>query len=128
MSQPDWSQIPAECFYNAATNASCTISMPMIDYLNLTDLSLYHDAFCANPPSGVCPFGYCPNPDIAGLFIRLSSKSLDNWGLTCLLIDLGCQSISMLSAYLLSSSTPPLIYSAPFIPNFYKFTPLLSLP
>ena len=39
------------------------------DFLNLTTVSLstFKQAYCINLPEGDnCPFGYCPNPDVAG--------------------------------------------------------------
>ena len=42
----------------------------MVDFLNMTttaDPSIFWQAYCLNPPDeDNCPFGYCPNLDVAG--------------------------------------------------------------
>ena len=48
----------------------------MIDFLNITDAETYKQVYCLNPPSDSCAFGYCANPDIASLAVRLSSMYL----------------------------------------------------
>ncbi|KIJ44593.1 hypothetical protein M422DRAFT_30294 [Sphaerobolus stellatus SS14] len=47
----------------------------MVTFLNLThSFNDYFGAYCLNPPAADgCPYGYCPNSDIAGLFVRLST-------------------------------------------------------
>lgn len=54
-------------------NNNCSVTPDMIDFLNLTStISNYIVAYCLNPPDGdSCPFGYCPNSDIAGAFCHI---------------------------------------------------------
>ncbi|KAL4250485.1 hypothetical protein ABKN59_006963 [Abortiporus biennis] len=49
-----------------------SVTNAMVNFLNLTsDMDTYFQAYCLNPPpDDSCPFGYCPNGDIAGPFIR----------------------------------------------------------
>jgi len=59
--------------------ANCTVSEPMVNYLNLTEIAKYVKAYCANPPrNDDCPFDFCPNPEIAGtgLIIHIYPLSL----------------------------------------------------
>ena len=45
------------------------VTSSMVDFLNLTrdGLSSFKDAYCLSPPDDDnCPYGYCPNPDVAG--------------------------------------------------------------
>ena len=67
-----------ECFHpdgsgawNGAAYAAgnCSVTQDMIDFLNLTSsISAYQAAYCLNPVSDDnCPYGYCPQPDIAGM-------------------------------------------------------------
>lgn len=60
-------------FYYVGERPNCTflnytITDSMVSFLNLTsDERLYRQAYCVAPPSDdICPFGYCPNSDIAG--------------------------------------------------------------
>ena len=48
----------------------------MINFLNLTeDPKQYVTVYCLNPPEDdICPFGFCPNPDIAGPLVRIASE------------------------------------------------------
>lgn len=47
---------------------NCTVSDPMVNYLNLTEIAKYVKAYCASPPrNDDCPFDFCPNPEIAGM-------------------------------------------------------------
>lgn len=50
------------------TNYNCTVMPDMVNFLNLTStVSGYIASYCLNPPDDDgCPFGYCPNSDIAG--------------------------------------------------------------
>jgi hypothetical protein len=34
----------------------------------------YLTVYCLNPPADICPFGFCPNPDIAGPLVRIASE------------------------------------------------------
>lgn len=73
---------PSQC-----TNFTETVTLAMVQYLNLTTgVDTYKQAYCNNPQAvsllfipvpcsadvsdpiqdDSCPFGYCPNPDIAG--------------------------------------------------------------
>ncbi|THH29813.1 hypothetical protein EUX98_g4369 [Antrodiella citrinella] len=56
-------------------NCSCTVTEGMVSFLNLTAGSeAYVAAYCLNPPSDdSCSFGYCNNPDIAGVLVRVAS-------------------------------------------------------
>ncbi|KAJ3484224.1 hypothetical protein NLI96_g5788 [Meripilus lineatus] len=54
------------------------VSQGMVDFLNLTGSppAAYLQAYCLNPPrDDACPFGYCSNPDIAGIPVRYSGES-----------------------------------------------------
>jgi hypothetical protein len=60
---------------------NCSITDDTVNFLNLTG-SQYKNmrqpttVHCLNPPSeDICPFGFCPNPDIAGPLVRFSSES-----------------------------------------------------
>ena len=56
---------------------NCSITSNMVNFLNLTgtDYNGYFAAYCLNPPDNDdCPFGYCPNPDIAGSLVRVASE------------------------------------------------------
>lgn len=55
----------------------CNITGNMVNYLNLTgmDYNPYIAAYCLRPPADDdCPFGFCPNPDIAGSLVRVASE------------------------------------------------------
>lgn len=67
-----------ECFHpegsagwngDAYAADNCSVTGDMIDFLNLTSsISSYMAAYCLNPaPDDSCPFGFCPNPDVAGM-------------------------------------------------------------
>ncbi|KAJ7757201.1 hypothetical protein DFH07DRAFT_958790 [Mycena maculata] len=63
------------CFGNP-TNTSSICQVPsqvMIDFLNITNPSLYFNDYCNNPPVDSCAFGYCPNPDVASPAVRYST-------------------------------------------------------
>ena len=57
---------------------NCSITDSMVNFLNFTrtDYKRYFTAYCAlGPPrDDDCPFGFCPNPDIAGSLVRVASK------------------------------------------------------
>ena len=58
----------------------CSVTDNMVDFLNLTgpDVKGYLSVYCLNPPQDdVCPFGFCPNPDIAGPLVRIASESTE---------------------------------------------------
>ena len=58
----------------------CSVTVNMVDFLNLTgpDVKGYLSVYCLNPPQDdVCPFGFCPNPDIAGPLVRIASESTE---------------------------------------------------
>ena len=63
--------------YNSTHSCTSTVvTQSMVDFLNLTTVSLstFKQAYCINPPEGDnCPFGYCPNPDVAGKLPLLST-------------------------------------------------------
>jgi len=46
----------------------CPVTNDMVSFLNLTEsLANYIQAYCLNPPDDDgCPYGWCPNADIAG--------------------------------------------------------------
>ena len=57
---------------------NCSVTDNMQNFLNLTgpDVKPYLTVYCLNAPSDdVCPFGFCPNPDIAGPLVRIASES-----------------------------------------------------
>ena len=67
-----------ECFHpdgsggwdkSAYVGGGCTVTPDMLAFLNLTqEISAYMAAYCLNPASDdSCPFGFCPQPDIAGV-------------------------------------------------------------
>ena len=53
----------------AYQEGGCTVTDDMLAFLNLTSsISSYMGAYCLNPaPDDSCPFGFCPQPDIAGI-------------------------------------------------------------
>ncbi|KAF8517395.1 hypothetical protein BU17DRAFT_91842 [Hysterangium stoloniferum] len=52
----------------------CPITPDMVASLNLDTFAAFFGAYCLNPPQGDhCPYGYCPNSEIAGLLVRLSA-------------------------------------------------------
>lgn len=56
----------------------CSVTDNMVGFLNLTglDSKAYLSVYCLDPPADdVCPFGFCPNPDIAGPLVRIASES-----------------------------------------------------
>lgn len=58
----------------------CSVTDNMVNFLNLTvpiaDVKSFLTVYCLNPPTDdSCPFGFCPNPDIAGPLVRFSSES-----------------------------------------------------
>jgi hypothetical protein len=55
----------------------CSVTTNMLNFLNLTggDVKPYLQVYCLNPPEDdICPFGFCPNPDIAGPLVRIASE------------------------------------------------------
>ena len=57
---------------------NCTVTDSMVSFLNLTgsNIGRYFAAYCSNPPEDDgCPYGPCPNPDIAGPLVRIASES-----------------------------------------------------
>ncbi|KAF9781383.1 hypothetical protein BJ322DRAFT_1112078 [Thelephora terrestris] len=67
----------AEGFWDpdAFRRNNCSVSTNMVNYLNLTaDVKQYVTVYCLNPPADdICPFGFCPNPDIAGPLVRIAN-------------------------------------------------------
>ena len=55
---------------------NCTMTDSMVNFLNLTEnITRYVSAYCSNPPEDDgCPYGPCPNPDIAGPLVRIASE------------------------------------------------------
>lgn len=55
----------------------CSITENMMNFLNITpkDYGRYITAYCALEPrrDDSCPFGFCPNPDIAGPLVRVAN-------------------------------------------------------
>ena len=57
---------------------NCSVTDNMQGFLNLTgpNVKPFLTVYCLNaPPDDVCPFGFCPNPDIAGPLVRIASES-----------------------------------------------------
>ncbi|KAF9781525.1 hypothetical protein BJ322DRAFT_1076724 [Thelephora terrestris] len=58
---------------------NCSISDDTVNFLNLTGsqmniLRQFVNVYCLKPPpEDICPFGFCPNPDIAGPLVRFSN-------------------------------------------------------
>lgn len=62
---------------------NCSVTDNMINFLNLTglDVKSYLTVYCLNPPADdACPFGFCPNPDIAGPLVRIASELTPAFG------------------------------------------------
>jgi len=62
------------------TSTICYVpSRTMIDFLNISDPDpsinpmRYWNHYCVDPPSDSCPWGYCPNSDVAGPAVRYSA-------------------------------------------------------
>ena len=56
----------------------CSVTDSVVSFLNLTgsNIDRYLAAYCSNPPEDDgCPYGPCPNPDIAGPLVRIASES-----------------------------------------------------
>ncbi|KAI0700936.1 hypothetical protein BC835DRAFT_1325811 [Cytidiella melzeri] len=55
--------------------SNTSVTPAMVNYLNLTSsINTYKQAYCLNPQADdSCPFGYCPQSDIAGLLVRVST-------------------------------------------------------
>ncbi|KIJ50525.1 hypothetical protein M422DRAFT_44327 [Sphaerobolus stellatus SS14] len=67
-----FSPTDATCFpfvartYNLSGANLCPTTPEMINFLNLTDFNAYFISYCQNlPGDDGCPFGWCPNSDIA---------------------------------------------------------------
>ncbi|KAI0795476.1 hypothetical protein C8Q75DRAFT_452804 [Abortiporus biennis] len=63
---------------SSCVGGDCCPDMPvtqnMMDFLNITTSSQYFQAYCLSPPDDdSCPFGLCPNGDIAGVLVRIST-------------------------------------------------------
>ena len=70
-------------------DSGCPVTSNMVNFLNLTGANYkpYLAAYCVNPPADDdCPFGYCPNSDIAGSLVRVASELAP----TCCYIKLCC--------------------------------------
>jgi len=57
---------------------NCSVTDNMVNFLNLSGSNInvkpFLTVYCLNPPSDDgCPFGFCPNPDIAGPLVRFSN-------------------------------------------------------
>ena len=64
-------------FWETFAENNCSVTSNMVDFLNLTGPGVwpYVQAYCLNPPGDDdCPFGFCPNPDIAGPLVRIASE------------------------------------------------------
>lgn len=62
---------------------NCSVTGNMVNFLNLTgpDVKGYLSVYCQNPPADdVCPFGFCPNPDVAGPLVRIASEFIHAFG------------------------------------------------
>ncbi|KDQ54269.1 hypothetical protein JAAARDRAFT_403882 [Jaapia argillacea MUCL 33604] len=56
------------------TNDHCPATMDMLNFLNISSSQAsYVQYYCLNPPRDSCEFGYCPNTDVAGLYVRIST-------------------------------------------------------
>lgn len=60
---------------------NCSVTNSMVNFLNLSRPEItgqpFLSVYCLNPPADDdCPFGLCPNPDIAGPLVRFSSRSI----------------------------------------------------
>ncbi|KIJ50537.1 hypothetical protein M422DRAFT_245153 [Sphaerobolus stellatus SS14] len=52
----------------------CPVTPEMISFLNLTNFKNYFNSYCQNPPENDgCPFGWCPNSDIAAPLLRIAT-------------------------------------------------------
>ncbi|KAJ6530378.1 hypothetical protein DFH09DRAFT_1044874 [Mycena vulgaris] len=63
------------CFGNASNLSSiCQVpTQTMLAFLNISSPNSYVQAYCLNPPSDSCDFGYCSNPDVASPAVRVST-------------------------------------------------------
>jgi len=82
---PNISCFNTEKFWHPAAfrENNCSVTDNMVGFLNLTgaDVKSYILVYCLNPPSNdICPFGFCPNPDIAGPLVRIASESTPVFG------------------------------------------------
>ncbi|KDQ56691.1 hypothetical protein JAAARDRAFT_298959 [Jaapia argillacea MUCL 33604] len=55
------------------TNQPCPATMDMLTFFNISSQNSYYQYYCLNPPQDSCEFGYCPNADVAGLYVRVST-------------------------------------------------------
>ncbi|KDQ54259.1 hypothetical protein JAAARDRAFT_209399 [Jaapia argillacea MUCL 33604] len=56
------------------TNEPCPATMDMLNFLNISSQASYLQYYCLNPPKDSCEFlQYCPNPDVAGLYVRVAT-------------------------------------------------------
>ncbi|KIJ23310.1 hypothetical protein M422DRAFT_56880 [Sphaerobolus stellatus SS14] len=62
------------------TGRNCSVTQDMITFLNLThSFNDYFGAYCLNPPaSDGCPYGYCPNSDIAAVLVFYHPNELQS--------------------------------------------------
>ncbi|KAF9653696.1 hypothetical protein BDM02DRAFT_3107670 [Thelephora ganbajun] len=69
---PDGSGVWNSQAYQAG---SCEVTDDMLAFLNLTNpISNYIATYCLSPaPDDSCPFGFCPNPDVAGPLVRIAT-------------------------------------------------------
>jgi len=82
---PDISCFNAEKFWfpDIFKENNCSVTENMVGFLNLTgaDVKPYLLVYCLNAPSDdICPFGFCPNPDIAGPLVRIASEFAPSFG------------------------------------------------
>ncbi|KAF8523249.1 hypothetical protein JB92DRAFT_1624088 [Gautieria morchelliformis] len=55
---------------------ACTVTSDMLSNLNFTNFQDFFPAYCLNPGPPIddgCPYGFCPNADIGGPFVRVSA-------------------------------------------------------
>ena len=82
---PDIGCFSAEKFWLPAIFEAnnCSVTDNMVGFLNLTgpDVKSFLSVYCLNAPADdICPFGFCPNPDIAGPLVRIASESTPAFG------------------------------------------------
>ena len=77
-------------WYDAFKENHCSVTSNMVNFLNLTENpAWYLDAYCLRPPANDdCPFGFCPNPDIAGPLVRVASELTLSATLSCVAYSL----------------------------------------
>ncbi|KAF7299705.1 hypothetical protein HMN09_00976100 [Mycena chlorophos] len=65
---PDYSAYPL-----CQNDTTANVTNVMLAFLNITNFDSYFAAYCLSPPDDSCPWGYCPNPDVASPAVRYST-------------------------------------------------------